>query len=152
MQEPPTLFARIRVKFLSFVWKRLDNLAMSSLVLGGAVGAVGESKSPMLSSPSSPITSFTCTILSSNTPRQRQTQNSIFVIYLLPVFFTCFGFTMQMTLSGQLQILRTGSNLEQCEDFLHEQFLQKGLRLVRIENVVIRSSCLHQAVSLSMAL
>jgi len=39
-----TLFARIRVKFLSFVWKRLDNLAMSSLVLGGAVGAVGESK------------------------------------------------------------------------------------------------------------
>jgi len=77
-----TLFARIRVKFLSFVWKRLDNLAMSSLVLGGAVGAVGESKSPMLSSPSSPITSF-----------------------------TCFGFTMQMTLSGQLQILRTGSNM-----------------------------------------
>ena len=59
---------------------------------------------------------------------------------------------MQMTLSGQLQILRTGSNLEQCEDFLHEQFLQKGLRLVGIENVVIRSSCLHQAVSLSMAL
>ena len=49
------------------------------------------------------------------------------VIYFLPVFFTCFGFTMQMTLSGQLQILRTGSNLEQCEDFLHEQFLQKGL-------------------------
>ena len=42
------------------------------------------------------------------------------VIYFLPVFFTCFGFTMQMTLSGQLQILRTGSNLEQCEDFLDE--------------------------------
>ena len=38
---------------------RLDNLAMSSLVLGGAVGAVGDSTSPMLSSPSSPTTSFT---------------------------------------------------------------------------------------------
>jgi len=70
------------VKFLSFVWKRLDNLAMSSSVLGGAVGAVAESKSPMVSSPSSPITSF-----------------------------TCFGFTTQMTLSGQLQILRIGSNM-----------------------------------------
>jgi len=71
------------VKFLSFVWKRLDNLAMSSFVLGGAVGAVGESPmSPILSSPSSPITSF-----------------------------TCFGFTRQMTLSGQLQILRMGSNM-----------------------------------------
>jgi len=70
------------VKFLSFVWKRLDSLAMSSFVLGGAVGTVGDSKSPILSSPSSPITSF-----------------------------TCFGLTRQMTLSGQLQILRTGSNM-----------------------------------------
>ena len=58
-QPEPTLFARIRVKFLSFVWKRLDSLAMSSFVLGGAVGTVGDSKSPILSSPSSPITSFT---------------------------------------------------------------------------------------------
>ena len=31
-----TLFGRILVKFLSLVWNKLDSLAMSSLVLGGA--------------------------------------------------------------------------------------------------------------------
>merc|ERR550534_1768802 len=77
-----SLLALIRVKFLSLVWKRLESLAMSSLVLGGAVGAVGDSKSPILSSPSSVTTSL-----------------------------TCLGFTRQMTLSGQLHILRIGSNM-----------------------------------------
>ena len=33
----PTLLARIRVKFLSLVWKRLESLAMSSLVLSRAL-------------------------------------------------------------------------------------------------------------------
>ena len=35
-----------------------------------------------------------------------------------------------MTLSGQLQILRTGSNLKQGEDVVDKQFPQKGLRNV----------------------
>ena len=75
-----TLFGRILVKFLSFVWNKLDSLAMSSLVLGAAVGAA-RTESSMLSSPSSPIRSLTGLALVTHT-----------------------------TLSGQLQIFRIGSN------------------------------------------
>ena len=136
---------------------------MSSLVLGGAVGTVGDSKSPMLSSPSSPITSFTCTVINL-TNKQNDNENAqlpvspaplyfyelqhsfkgsfviskkhrIFVCALLNGSFTCFGFTRQMTLSGQLQILRTGSNLKEGEDIVD---IRSSLRLVRIKSSYTR--------------
>ena len=85
--------------------------------LGGAVGAVGDSKSPMLSSPSSPTTSLTWALLTSATAKDladQQVPTMTFFIsdndYIL-LAKTCFGFTRQMTLSGQLHILRIGSNL-----------------------------------------
>ena len=85
--------------------------------LGGAVGAVGDSKSPILSSPSSPTTSLTWALLTSATAKDfadQQVPTMTFFIsdndYIL-LAKTCFGFTRQMTLSGQLHILRIGSNL-----------------------------------------
>ena len=86
--------------------------------LGGAVGAVGDSKSPILSSPSSPTTSLTWALLTSATAKDladQQVPTMTFFIsdndYIL-LAKTCFGFTRQMTLSGQLHILRIGSNLK----------------------------------------
>ena len=86
--------------------------------LGGAVGAVGDSKSPILSSPSSPTTSLTWAMLTSATAKDladEQVPTMTFLItdndYIL-LAQTCFGFTRQMTLSGQLHILRIGSNLK----------------------------------------
>ena len=96
--------------------------------LGGAVGAVGDSKSPILSSPSSPTTSLTWAMLTSATAKDLADQQvptiTFFFSDIMIIFFfitdndyillakTCFGFTRQMTLSGQLHILRIGSNLE----------------------------------------
>ena len=94
--------------------------------LGGAVGAVGDSKSPILSSPSSPTTSLTWAMLTSATAKDsadQQVPTMTFLItdnnYIL-LAKTCFGFTRQMTLSGQLHILRIGSNLKGnvCKCFL----------------------------------
>ena len=86
--------------------------------LGGAVGAVGDSKSPILSSPSSPTTSLTWAMLTSATAKDLADQQVPTMIVFLTdndyilLAKTCFGFTRQMTLSGQLHILRIGSNLE----------------------------------------
>ena len=96
--------------------------------LGGAVGAVGDSKSPILSSPSSPTTSLTWASLTSATAKDLADQQvptiTFFFSDIMIIFFfitdndyillakTCFGFTRQMTLSGQLHIFRIGSNLE----------------------------------------
>ena len=86
--------------------------------LGGAVGAVGDSKSPILSSPSSPTTSLTWAMMASASAKDLADQQvptmTFFTTdnnYIL-LAKTCFGFTRQMTLSGQLHILRIGSNLK----------------------------------------
>ena len=85
--------------------------------LGGAVGAVGDSKSPILSSPSSPTTSWTWAMLTSATAKDfavQQVPTMTFFLFnndYILLAKTCFGFTRQITLSGQLHILRIGSNL-----------------------------------------
>ena len=88
--------------------------------LGGAVGAVGDSKSPILSSPSSPTTSLTWAImLTSATAKDSADQQVPILTFFITdndyirLAKTCLGFTRQMTLSGQLHILRIGSNLKE---------------------------------------
>ena len=60
--------------------------------LGGAVGAVGDSKSPILSSPSSPTTSLTWAMLTSATEKDLADQQvptmTFFIVMITIIFFS----------------------------------------------------------------